>query len=261
MVQPATTGAPLDMYVMIIGGTLMLLMMACGIVIFMVLYQRRMLEHRIRIQEAEAKHQRELFFGAMDAIEQERKRLARDLHDEVGASLSVMRLMVNELPTRPQLTTLDYKQLIDNIIDNVRRISNDLLPQGLEEFGLPYAIESLCEKVMAVAGIDINLTVEIPEQPGNTQSLAVYRLLQELLNNAVKHAEATELTLTIRKENAFLSIKYADNGRGFDFVEAYQKRSLGLKNIEARTRLLNGQTRFETSPGAGLRVDIEIPDL
>jgi len=239
----------------------MLFMMATGIVIFMVLYQRRMLEHRMSIQEAEAKHQQELFYSTIEAIEQERKRLARDLHDEVGASLSVMRLLVNDATTKTAESNKQHKQLIDSTIDNVRRISNDLLPQGLEEFGLAYAIESLCEKVMDVSDMDIRLHIGDTGQPSNSVNLTVYRLLQELLNNAVKHAEATEIELKIGKENGILKITYADNGKGFDFAEAYQKRSLGLKNIEARTRMLNGKTNFETTINAGLKVEIEIPDV
>lgn len=263
MAQSSTVGASVDMYVMIIGGTIMLFLLASGIIIFMVLYQRRMLEHKMSVQEAENKHQQELFYGTLEAIEGERKRLARDLHDEVGASLSVMRLLVGEMTARkvPEMETAGsrYKELIDNTIDNVRRISNDLLPQGLEEFGLAYAIEGLCEKILAVSEIDIQLNIGNLSNISNTINLAAYRLLQELLNNAVKHSEASEILIEVSKENSVLLLNYADNGKGFDFTQAYQKRSLGLKNIETRTKVLNGTTKFETSPNAGLKVRIEIP--
>jgi signal transduction histidine kinase len=263
MAQSPSVGASVDMYVMTIGGTIMLFLLASGIIIFMVLYQRRMLEHRISIQLAEAKHQQELFYGTLEAIEGERKRLARDLHDEVGASLSLMRLLVGEMSAKKNQEIEEagsrYKQLIDNTIDNVRRISNDLLPQGLEEFGLAYAVEGLCEKILTVADIDIQLNVGNLTGMSNTINLAAYRLLQELLNNAVKHAEASEIIIELKKETSTLLINYADNGKGFDFDQAYKKMSLGLKNIETRTKVLNGSCNFETSPNAGLKVRIQIP--
>lgn len=243
----------------------MLFLLASGIIIFMVLYQRRMLEHRMSIQAAETKHQQELFYGTLEAIEGERKRLARDLHDEVGASLSVMRLLVNEVatfaekPSELEKSSSKYKTIIDNTIDNVRRISNDLLPQGLEEFGLEYAVEGLCEKIMDVSDIEVRLSRKDVKNINNTISLAVYRLLQELLNNAVKHSEASLIEINIRKHNSDLLLSYSDNGKGFNFNEAYQKRSLGLKNIETRTKVLNGTAKFETRPNAGLKVEIQIP--
>jgi signal transduction histidine kinase len=264
MAQSPSVGASVDMYVMIIGGTIMLFLLASGIIIFMVMYQRRMLEHKISVQLAEAKHQQELFYNTLEAIEDERIRVARDLHDEVGASLGLMRLLAGQIPAtkEPEIEAASnqYKQLIDSTIDNVRRISNDLLPQGLEEAGLAFAIEGLCDKIVNVSDIDIELHIDNHmTNLGNIINLAVYRLLQELLNNAVKHSEATLIEISIKKEDSILKINYRDNGKGFDFEQAYKKKSLGLKNIETRTKVLNGTSKFETQPNAGLKVRIEIP--
>jgi signal transduction histidine kinase len=149
--------------------------------------------------------------------------------------------------------------LIDSTIDNVRRISNDLLPQGLEEFGLSYAIEGLCEKTMEFSEIDIHLKTDNLESIDAKKSLIIYRLIQELLNNAIKHSEATIIHLTLRNNDNELNIEYIDNGKGFDFAEAYQKRSLGLKNIETRTKMIKGTTKFETQPNEGLKLQVSIP--
>ncbi len=264
MAQSSSVGASVDMYVMIIGGTIMLFLLASGIIIFMVMYQRRMLEHKISVQAAETKHQQELFYSTLEAIEDERIRVARDLHDEVGASLGLMRLLVGQIPATKvpeiQEASTQYKQLIDSTIDNVRRISNDLLPQGLEEAGLAFAIEGLCDKILSVSDIDIALDIDSKvTNLGNIINLAAYRLLQELLNNAVKHSGATLVEINIKKENSILKINYTDNGKGFDFEQAYKKKSLGLKNIETRTKVLNGTATFETHLNAGLKVRIEIP--
>ncbi len=262
---PMAQSSPVDLYILLFGGTIAMMLLASGVVGFILLYQRRIIRQDLAFKEAEAKHQRELYHGTLEAIETERKRLARDLHDEVGASLSALRLLVGQIHLNPSENNIidnissKSKILIDNTIDNVRRISNDLLPQGLEEFGLAYSVEGLCEKTMELAEITIFLKADNLPPVDNKISLVVYRLIQELLNNAVKHSEAETVLLTLKIDNNTLEIEYKDNGKGFDFAEAYQKRSLGLKNIETRTKMLNGTTKFETRPNEGLKLDISIP--
>lgn len=255
----------LDLYVLLFGGTIAMMLLASGVVGFILLYQRRIIRQDLAFKEAEAKHQRELYHGTLEAIETERKRLARDLHDEVGASLSALRLLVGQMQQNPSENNIienisaKSKTLIDNTIDNVRRISNDLLPQGLEEFGLAYSVEGLCEKTMELSEINIYLKADNLAPINTKKSLVVYRLIQELLNNAVKHSEAENVHLSLITDNNTLEIEYKDNGKGFDFEEAYQKRSLGLKNIETRTKMINGTTKFETQPNEGLKLNVSIP--
>ena len=255
----------LDLYVLLFGGTIAMLLLASGVIGFILLYQRRIIRQDLAFKEAEAKHQQNLYQGTLEAIENERKRLARDLHDEVGAALSVLRLLVGQMQQNPVeikvlvATSDKCKMLIDSTIDNVRRISNDLLPQGLEEFGLPYAVEGLCEKTVEISKIDIRLKAENVAEINTKISIIVYRLIQELLNNAVKHSEATTIDLLLKKEQNELIFEYTDNGKGFDFAEAYEKRSLGLKNIETRTKMINGTTKFETKPNEGLKLEVRIP--
>jgi signal transduction histidine kinase len=213
----------------------------------------------------ELKYQQELINSTLEGIESERKRLARDLHDEIGAALSAMRLLVGQMPAEAKVfsevtvLTDKYKSLIDTTIDNVRRISNDLLPSGLEEFGLNYAIEGLCEKSLELTDTDINWAVEDIPQASSQLNLMVYRLVQELLNNTIKYAEATQIEISITKEANQLLLSYSDNGRGFNYDEAYQKKSLGLKNIETRTRMFEGTLEFKTQPNEGISVKISVP--
>ncbi len=255
----------LDLYVLLFGGTIAMLLLASAVIGFILLYQRRIIRQDLAFKEAEAKHQQSLYQGTLEAIENERKRLARDLHDEVGAALSALRLLVGQMQQNPVeikalvATSDKCKILIDSTIDNVRRISNDLLPQGLEEFGLPYAVEGLCEKTIEISKIDIRLKAENVADIDTKISIIVYRLIQELLNNAVKHSEATTIDLLLKKEQNELIFDYTDNGKGFDFAEAYEKRSLGLKNIETRTKMIDGTTKFETKPNEGLKLEVRIP--
>lgn len=262
MVQPQ---ASIDFYVLIFGGTLTLLLLVAGVVGFVIVYQKRLSDAELRVKEMELNYQQDVIYRTLDAVEDERKRVARDLHDEVGAALSAMRLLIGQLAVADLPTqetnglTARFKVVIDKTIDSVRRISNDLLPQGLDELGLTYALEGLCENAMDLVEVDVDLTVDTDLSLPTRTSLIVYRLVQELLNNAIKHAEATDIQLVLTQRGTYLVVEYADNGKGFDFEEAYQKRSLGLKNIETRAHMLQGTATFDTRPGQGLKVAIKIP--
>jgi len=242
-----------------------MLMLVGGVVSFLMIYRKRLSEQELRVKEMEIQHQQDVIYRTLDAVEDERKRVARDLHDEIGASLSAMRLLVGQLaqcnPLLPGTESLinRFKDVIDTTIDSVRRISSDLLPQGLDELGLTYALEGLCENAMSLADVSVELTVDPAISFPPRDNLVLYRLVQELLNNAIKHAQATNIQLLLYTHPDYVSLCYADDGRGFDFGTAYQQRSLGLKNIETRAQMLHGTVSFDTQPGKGLRVTVHIP--
>ena len=242
-----------------------MLLLVGGVVSFLMMYQKRLSQQELRVKELELQHQQNVIYRTLDAVEDERKRVARDLHDEIGASLSAMRLLVGQFtPQDPAPAEADslvhrFKDVIDATIDSVRRISSDLLPQGLDELGLAYALEGLCENAMSLADTTIDLTVDPTINLPPRDNLVLYRLAQELFNNAVKHAQATDIRLLLTRQSNHIEFSYIDNGLGFDFGTAYRQRSLGLKNIETRAQMLHGQVSFETRPGQGLRVTIRIP--
>ncbi|SOE23919.1 Histidine kinase [Spirosomataceae bacterium TFI 002] len=240
----------LDYYVLLIGGTLAFLLLAGGILFFVLSYKRK-------IHEKEASHQKDLFLKNLEATENERKRVARELHDEVGSSLSMMRLMVSE--TASDVNRNKLKQLIDKTVDNVRRISNDLLPSGLEEFGLEYALDILLDKVHELSEIEIVTDFEELPKMNSRTVLAIYRVVQELLNNTLKYAEASKIYLTIYSENKHVIINYKDLGKGFVFEDALKVNSLGLKNIIARSEIMGGSAIFDSSLGNGMTATIKIP--
>jgi signal transduction histidine kinase len=132
-----------------------------------------------------------------------------------------------------------------------------MLPHGLEEFGLKYALEMLCDKVEAVSLLSINLDVETLERLENRLELALYRILQELLNNTIKHAEATEVDIIFSSDNKLLSITYRDNGKGFD-ITSLTKRGLGLKNIESRVSMVSGKLTYIQTVEKGIEVNMSI---
>lgn len=229
-------------------------------------YQRKVNKNKLMLKEKEAAYQQELIHASINSQEQERRRIAQDLHDEVGAMLSTIRLQLsaaaNKL-TPDNNPVLPAVNMVDETITNVRRISKDLLPPTLEKFGLANALNELADKVSEATGITIQK--ELPAQTTRMElerELALYRVIQEMMNNAMKHAEATVFHLRLKEQNGHLHLSFSDNGKGFDLHALQQSRSgqtgLGLKNLENRVGVAGGEMTLTSAPGKGTRVEVVV---
>ena len=254
----------IDVYILLFGGTLLMFLLAGMLLFFVSSYQKRLLRNKADVEKMKVRHQLDLFQSSIDAMEDERRRVSRDLHDEIGAALSVLRLQVGQMnidngfnPENTQNLIVGSKQLIDNTIENVRRISNDMLPSGLKEFGLKYAIEMLCDKVENASKLVINLNINSLERLDNRFELSLYRILQELLNNTLKHANATEVNINFMADDQQLTIIYQDNGQGFD-PDKLSKKGLGLKNIESRVSMIEGKINYRTDLEKGMGIVLTV---
>ncbi|MES2518856.1 MAG: sensor histidine kinase [Bacteroidota bacterium] len=253
-----------DIYILLFGGTLLMFLLAGMLLFFVTTYQKRLLRNKADVEQMKSRHQLDLFQSSIDAMEDERRRVSRDLHDEIGAALSMLRLQVGQLnftkenqAENTEKLIVGSKHLIDSTIENVRRISNDMLPHGLEEFGLIYALEMLCDKIESASSLVINLDLETLERLENRLELALYRILQELLNNTIKHAQATEINISLSTKNQKTTIIYQDNGKGFD-IDSLAKRGLGLKNIESRVSMIHGTLTYIPTVEKGVDVRITL---
>ncbi len=251
-------------------GTLIMLLLAIAIVSFIVYYQRRLIQEQIEKQKLKAEAQERMLAATIQTQESERKRIAKDLHDEIGALLAAIRLGVIQIGSDETTGTFgvekaeEAKKLIEETIKNVRRISQDLMPATLEKFGLVAALKELCQKLEKASGVRMDFDGNEIDFPLKMQSaLALYRIVQELINNTLKHAKATKIIISLQKTNTLLYLTVADNGSGFDLEYARGQskgvRGLGLSNIESRINMLNATIRYETAPGEGTQVTIEIP--
>jgi signal transduction histidine kinase len=254
----------IDIYILLFGGTLLMFLLAGMLLFFVSSYQKRLLKNKAEVETMKSRHQLDLFQSSIDAMEDERRRVSRDLHDEIGAALSMLRLQVGQLNFTKETVTekiiVGSKQLIDSTIENVRRISNDMLPHGLDEFGLKYALEMLCDKIESASSLVINLDFNNLERLENRLELALYRILQELLNNTLKHAQATEVNISFMADNQQLTIIYQDNGKGFD-METLTKRGLGLSNIESRVDMIHGKLTYIPTVEKGVEVVIRVEGI
>ncbi|MBL7702601.1 MAG: sensor histidine kinase [Ferruginibacter sp.] len=225
------------------------------IISFFIIYIVR--EHRKVLKWQQAR-----IAAEVNTLENERKRIADDLHDELGPLLSAIKLQINHLEPSDETETAVLEKSsdqIDSIIQRFREISYDLLPNTLVRKGFIKATEEFIGKLKPLHPVNISFTycdfTLLPEREIN-----LYRILQEIIHNTVKHARATSLSISIQKNNKMLLLKTKDDGIGFNYSEKTQiDRGLGLLSIHSRVELLGGQVLVNTQPGLGTAFEIEMP--
>lgn len=231
-----------------------------GLAILVILISRiamnRISQEQEKLRDIEKAHQRNLLENTMMVQERERKRLAGELHDDLSSLLNVLRLQLY----RTQKQDPDKEQnlvLLDKAIDISRNISHELYPPMLTEFGLLETINDFLHPLMGSYKIEFRVG-EYASIPSDDQwALQLFRIVQELISNMVKHAQCTKLSFLLRISPSYTALLFSDNGKGFD-IEA-SKTGLGLSNIESRVRVLDGTYRIVSKPKLGTRTLILIP--
>jgi len=236
-----------------------MLVLAIGIVFFVVLYQRRMLSHQLELKLFNEQKQRELLQASIDSEEEERMRIASELHDDVGATLSSIRLFLHSALKTNNIQLVDQSnELLDQSIEKVRSISHKLQPSMLQHLGLTASLEALAQTVTKSGVIKVSCNLErMPDQEEKV-ALGLYRIVQELLNNIIKHSHATDIGLESRRDVQTFYLVLSHNGVGLTndtFNQLiYKKGAIGLKNIVNRIEAINAlitfrqvhENRFET---------------
>ena len=196
--------------------------------------------------------------------EEERKRIAQDLHDGLGGLLSTAQVYVRniqeEIDKLSELNLIDKaEELIDNACDEVRRIAHDMMPSALLNLGLKSAIEDLADQVNLSEELFFKTEIYIDEENLDANiSTVLFRIIQEIMNNVLKHAEATSLELELTESDDGIMLYATDNGVGMD-VENLKNVGLGLNGMKSRVEFLNGDFRLNSKPGEGVQIDIFIP--
>ncbi len=208
----------------------------------------------------------------LTAQEQERQRIARELHDELGQAMAALKMQVGaierHLPTTPperlQEECKEIREFINGIIESVRRLSRDLSPVVIDDLGLEAAIDYLANSFAKYQQIPITLDVDglDPELPKESQRL-IYRIIQEALTNISRHAGAKQICIAAERHGGTITFVIQDDGRGFDVEAVLARRAtdrgMGLATMAERARILGGTIQIDSTPGQGTTVAFTVP--
>jgi two-component system NarL family sensor kinase len=256
---------------LLVVGIGLLLLVGGALVLFVVTYQKRLLQQQLRQRAAEAEYQQQLLAAVIEAQEHERERIGRDLHDGIGATLATTRLLMGRLETNSQATADAEEsnlygmvnELMGTAVHDVRSISHSLFPAVLSRYGLAEALQHLVDVSNETGALDVELEVDYPQPLPLAQELALYRICQELIHNALKHAKgATRLDVLLRQRGPLLTLVVEDDGCGLPASHGPAGPALikgaGLRSIDVRVQMLRARLRQESEPGQGLRTLVEV---
>jgi PAS domain S-box-containing protein len=222
--------------------------------------ERKKLEKELMLKERSRQFQ--IAQAAVFAQEKERAEIGKELHDNIGQLLTTTKLYLEML----KLKQADPDELIDRgtkhintIITEVRNLSRSLVPASINDLGLVASANDLIESIRALGSLDISFfaTDNIEERIDDSVKLTIYRILQEQLNNIVRHAEAKNVMVEIFLADNTIYFLIADDGKGFELKTV--KKGQGLMNIKSRAELQDGSVEIITNPGQGCRLVIQIP--
>ncbi len=217
--------------------------------------------HRIKVNI-----ERDQILKDIQLLEKERSRIAADLHDELGSLISAIKINLECLDTseNPENIAILEKTgtYIDTTMQKIREISNNLMPKILEQSGIIAAVTDFINMIDVKSKINIKFSHELIDESSIPEEYKphLFRIIQELLNNAVKHAKATQILIQIVLKNQNLIMTIKDNGIGFDEnIDITKIKSDGLRNIVRRAELINGKVILESQLNIGTNYTIEIP--
>ncbi len=225
---------------------------------------------RVRAEQAlrQSKDElRELTSAAQSAREQEKSRIARELHDDLAQSLSSLKMDLaaakEELPAEQQRLSAKLETMqamIDSMVTATRRIAADLRPLMLDDLGLVPAAEWLAQNFTQRTGIRCNFSVDPPElELRDPHATAVFRILQESLTNVGRHAQASLVEVSLDGNDGEIVLRVRDNGRGFEPGSPRKPAAFGLVGLRERANLLGGEISIDGAPGRGTVIEVHIP--
>ena len=236
-------------------GTIGMLALTIGLIVFITFHQRKIIRYQNQLQRLEQDQQKTLLNASIRLQEEERQRIAADLHDDAGPLLATARLYLNEnlvnLDKQTQLQSIyNAKSIIDDTIQLIRNISHSLMPPTLKNFGLESAVNDLFQKISGSGSMNASSRFhDYRERLKVENELIIFRVIQELVNNILKHSNSSFIHLTQNTSGNKFFIRIHHDGRGItqaDFEKLNKSNvGLGLKNIQSRLKVLQGKVFFE----------------
>jgi signal transduction histidine kinase len=223
-------------------------------IITMIRQQRK--TQRLNLEKIEAE---------IRTLEKERKRIASDLHDDLGPLLSAIKFKINAVDLindDDKLLIENASQHIDDTLNRVREISFDLMPNTLIRKGLVQTLEEFIPKMEKLVSLKIHFTHKDINELPTEMTINIYRIVLEIINNTVKHSQANNLVIQLTKPGKKIVLLTSDDGIGFDYEKKKEENpGLGLKNLQSRAEIMHGELLINTQRGKGVKYSIEIPLL
>ncbi|QIE58841.1 sensor histidine kinase [Rasiella rasia] len=250
----------------ILIAIILLLLMSTAIIAFFYLSRKKITKTELEKARLKIDHQQEVLRTSLVTQEEERKRIAQDLHDAISSKLNIVSLNANFL-TEETITTHEANTLGESIVnvtktvlENSRRIAHDLLPPSLEKFGLVAAVDELCDQVKECGTIIIEPDLdESANVLTESNALHVFRIVQELFNNTIKYADAKLVVLSLKSIENAVHLHYQDNGKGFELETGRMAKGLGLSGIHNRAVILDAHVTLDSKPNEGMSLHLIVP--
>lgn len=236
-------------------------LLALGLVLFFLAYQKRILKQQKEHQAKEAEYQQQLLRANLLSQEKERNRIGKDLHDGVGAMLSTSKLYFRHLeqdgsPEKFKELKEKAMSLLEETMSSVRRVSHDLKPVVLERLGLVEAIANMADQLSESGAIKVCFKNSWEGQMDKEFELNWFRIVQELLNNTIKHSGANEVYMELFGDQERVQFSYNDNGVGLK-SQSTAKAGLGMQNIVSRLSLMQGELKYDENQKNGISLTMK----
>ncbi|MBL4710103.1 MAG: sensor histidine kinase [Flavobacteriales bacterium] len=245
-----------------IASAILFLLLVILVVTFVLFYQKKMLQQQFNVQQLTHNREMDLMQATIDAQEQEQNRIGKDLHDDLGALLTASRIQIQQveryLDKDSKLNSFVElsSEMLNQSIERLSSIAKSLAPPTLEHFGIKDALEEYAKQFSHSGEIRIHTSIVDKRYPPLIE-LALFRMTQELVNNTVKYANASEILISITTDASWIWLNYSDNGIGVDPKTV--KKGLGLRNLEGRSTHLGGSFNIELKKNPGFYANIQLP--
>jgi signal transduction histidine kinase len=250
-----------------LGRTQLLLAIFIGLALVLIVglaafYNRKRLQREKLFAENLAAEQERGLQMTLIAQEEERQRIARDLHDGIVQDLTILKMNISKLEGGTENEMKVELPIIANKLDKaskeVRSISHQMMPLALRELGLSAALKDVLDKMLTPNNIAFDFEeVEMEERVSQVIEISLYRIAQELINNVVKHSKASSVNVMLTKRNNFITMIFEDNGKGFSSNQ--KNEGIGMTSLNSRVKMVNGEIKFETEEGSGTMAIVKIP--
>jgi len=257
-------GAPnsSELYVVFVSTTVFLVFLVGFIIYFIVLYQKRQVQNKAEREGLEANFKQEFLKARLEMQEQTFAHVSRELHDNVNQVLSFVKLnlaMINDVPEPQQTKLNENRDLIAQVITDLRDLSKSLSFEHITKQGLVKTIENEVNKLNKSGLIEANLIIKGDTYPlGEQRELVLFRILQEVVNNTMKHSGATHLNICLEYIPESFNLTIGDDGVGFSASSLDHSRGSGLMNIEHRAAVIGAVAKIDSSPGKGCTVSVNL---